>query len=289
MLLLACGLIFLAARLGSCGWSLVLITPVILGILLAFVVPVRKIFLYILGGTLVLAVVGFAITAEVAGLLCGMVPAGVLFLPLVLGVSVGSFLRTSRHFKSRSAKRLVIFCLAVAPIISLYVESRIPRTFAEESVETSRVISAPAEDLWAGLVFYEEVRQSPPWIARIGIPRPLYTLGRIKGEDDVKVCVYDKGRLVKRIRKYRPTELFAFTVIEQSGVEDRSVQLTEGSFRFESAGLMGTRVTLTTRYRPKLPARVFWRPWERAVVRALHHHVLDEMTRRTNASSSMVP
>ena len=72
-------------------------------------------------------------------------------------------------------------------------------------------------------------------------------------------------------------------VIEQEGIEDRSIQLVDGSFALrESEG--GTVVTLTTRYRPLLQARVFWRPFEQRLTTVLHDHVLDAIERRVDGT-----
>ena len=102
----------------------------------------------------------------------------------------------------------------------------------------------------------------------------LRVLKEIIGVGDTKTCVYNKGRLVKRITQYRPAEFLEFDVIEQHGIEDRSVRLISGSFRFENAGSGQTRVTLTTAYEPLLTARLAWRPFERQLARSLHEHVL---------------
>ena len=66
-------------------------------------------------------------------------------------------------------------------------------------------------------------------------------------------------------------------MIEQVNIEDRSVELIDGSFEFEEIEPGRTRVTLTTRYKPLLQARPVWKPFEHAVVHVLHDHVLNWM------------
>lgn len=132
-------------------------------------------------------------------------------------------------------------------------------------------------------MFYEEVGAEPPRLAQIGIPYPLGTEGIVDEVDDTKRCLYEGGHLVKLITDFRPGERFAFDVIEQVGIEDRSVELIDGSFEFEEVAPGRTLVTLTTRYRPLLQARAAWRPFEYAVVHVLHDHVLDWMARNVTA------
>ena len=79
------------------------------------------------------------------------------------------------------------------------------------------------QQAWDLLMFYEEVDLEPPLFARIGLPHPLRTEGHIERVGDIKRCVYSSGYLRKRITRYEPGELVAFDVIEQVGVEDRSV------------------------------------------------------------------
>ena len=126
-------------------------------------------------------------------------------------------------------------------------------------------------------MFYEEVTLEPPLFARIGLPHPLRTEGDIGGVGDIKRCVYSSGYLRKKITHYEPGRLLEFDVIEQVGVEDRSADLTRGSFAFEETSDGRTLLTLTTVYRPLLSARAAWRPFERSLAHVLHNHVIDGM------------
>ncbi len=291
LLTLVAGLAYLdiALRIGNFGWGLVAVVPLVLGILLGYWVRVRPVLLLLAAATLLLALVGLAFTFDWSGLLCSLILAAILFLPVLVGLILGVAL--SRLMKSHAQwkRNLILIALLALPAAFIYLESLVPQSFAELAIRTERVIETSPETLWSSLLFYEEVRQPAPLIARIGIPRPLYTRGIVRAEGDVKTCVYDKGHLVKRIARYEPLRILTFQVIEQVGVEERSVQLRGGSFRFSPAGPGRTRVVLTTQYLPKLQARAMWQPWERAVVSALHDHVLDEMTRRAAQKREVLP
>jgi hypothetical protein len=102
---------------------------------------------------------------------------------------------------------------------------------------------------------------------------------------DVKTCVYDQGKLVKRITKVEfekrgpddgpglRTARIEFEVIHQS-IERCAARLKGGSFQFETISPGRTRVTLSTVYEPFLAPRLAWQPFERLSARTLHAHVL---------------
>ena len=119
------------------------------------------------------------------------------------------------------------------------------------------------------------------------MPRPLSTSGGMVAVGDVKVCLYDKGRLVKRITAREPRRRLAFDVVEQ-GFEQHAMTLSGGAFEFEPAGPdpSRTRVTLSTTYHPHLGPRWCWRPFERLTVHTLHSHVLRGMAENATGSSA---
>jgi hypothetical protein len=146
-------------------------------------------------------------------------------------------------------------------------------------------MDAPPRRAWDTVMFYEEVRHPPPALFRLGMPRPLYTSGSSAAVGEEKTCVYDKGRLVKRITEREEQRRLSFRVVEQ-GFEQHAMTLSGGAFEFEpvgeeAAGDPGrTRVTLSTRYHPHLGPRWCWRPFERLTVRTLHGHVLKGMAEK---------
>lgn len=126
-------------------------------------------------------------------------------------------------------------------------------------------------------MFYEEVHHPRPFLMRFILPRPLYTFGKAEHVGDMKVCVYSKGRLVKRITQSQTQETLAFDVIEQTHIENRSVVLKSGSFQFTPIDAGQTSVTLSTTYQPLLGPRWAWRWAERIGVHTLHGYVLEGM------------
>jgi len=180
---------------------------------------------------------------------------------------------------SRFSQRahLPVLMMVTAALLAAATERAVARAHAVETVVTSVELPVSVGRAWNTLMLYEEVRARPPWLLRYGLPRPLYTVGSIRAVGDEKTCVYSKGHLRKRVTRRDPERELAFDVTEQERIENNSVRLTGGSFRFTPESAARTRVELATSYQPKLGPRWVWRPFEEVAVHALHGHVLEGM------------
>jgi hypothetical protein len=151
-----------------------------------------------------------------------------------------------------------------------------PRNARSEAVETALCLNATPEEVWQGILFYEEVPHRPPWFLRIFLPRPIRTDGEKTGVGAIVRCTYDGGHLLKRITAVEPAHFMRFDVLEQRlGVED-CVSMSQGSYEIRATE-DGSQVVLTTHYRSRLRPRRLWRPLERCLAHRLHHYILDGM------------
>jgi hypothetical protein len=151
-----------------------------------------------------------------------------------------------------------------------------PRNARSEAVETALYLNAPPEEVWQGILLYEEVPRRPLWFLRIFLPRPIRTDGEKTRVGAIVRCTYDGGHLLKRITAVEPARLVRFDVLEQRlGIED-CVSMSQGSYEIRATG-DGSEVVLTTHYRSRLRPRRLWRPLERCLAHRLHRHILDGM------------
>lgn len=273
-------IVFFAARSWtSYGWSLVLVLPLATGLLIG-VVEIRE-SRAIIGGSALVAVallVFLTVTLGIAGVFCTVILINVCLVPLVVGIVAGRLVRARLLRMGVRSWTALALALMVLPVPGLFLEATDGPTGAVEEVRTVRVIELAPDEAWSHLTFYEDVRLPRPWLARLGLPHPLYTEGDPDRVGAVTRCVYDGGWLRKRITAHEPGRRLAFEVIEQHGIEDRSIELVDSSFELVPTGDGRTRITLTTRYLPLLEARAFWRPWEHRTTRALHDHVIAGIT-----------
>lgn len=265
---------------GTTGWSLWVGVPFAMGCLLGYglrVGPVvASMYAILLGGGFIIG----AMSAQLAGIFCGLILALVISLPIIAGLTVGFIVRSvlkSGRFEQRGYLPQLVF-IAI-PLLGGAAEELWPVRHATEVVTTSAVIDASAADCWESLQYYEEVEHEPPLILRIGLAHPLNTRGLCRDVGDVRTCLYNKGHLTKRITESRPGERLAFAVIDQAIGYERDVTLIDGAFDFEAIDDDRCRVTLTTRYEPHLGPRIAWRFGEHFAVHTLHEHVLEGMRR----------
>ncbi len=233
-------------------------------------------------GALLIGLLGLGIAGVFCVLMLGLVLVGPVLGGAALGASLRHALKRSR-FSQRSYLPVVAFI--AMPVVAAALAGR-PAAPGVETIRTSEVVEASAQQCWDALQFYEEVEHPAPLLLRLTLPRPLRTMGRATQPGDTKTCVYTTGNLVKLVTEAEAPRSLRFVVIEQSLGIDREVRLVGGAFDFTGAE-GGTRVTLTTTYEPQLTPRWSWRPAERLAVRTLHRHVIDGIRRECEGASQV--
>ncbi|MCI0366544.1 MAG: hypothetical protein L0219_21995 [Phycisphaerales bacterium] len=266
---------------GNWGWPLWFGVPFAAGSLLGYRLRCKWFIIAVMILTTVVSMCVGMMAMQVAGIYCGIALVGIFLGPLFIGTVLGTILRLILKRTPFNQKwylpALAIFAL---PLICGWLEGSPRRSAPIESISTVSIIDAPAARCWDSIMFYEEVKHSPPLILRIGLAHPLYTTGSSRSPGDVKTCIYNKGRITKKITAVDPQRQLAFDVIEQRIGYERDVRLTGGSFKFSEVDSTTTQVTLTTQYEPLLHPRWAWRPFERFAVHTLHEHVIEGMRRQ---------
>lgn len=142
------------------------------------------------------------------------------------------------------------------------------------SISTPQDFSVPPECVWDALLFYEEIREPPPFFLRILLPRPLGAVGpKFKVGGEVR-CLYRGGRyLVKQVTELTPPWQYAFTVMEQN-LGLGGVKLVRGSYSLSKLPGDQTRVTLTTHYCSSNQPRSLCRWMEAALCQSFHRYIL---------------
>ncbi len=151
-----------------------------------------------------------------------------------------------------------------------------PRNRHVDSVHTRVVMRASPEEVWRGMLFYEEVPKRPMPLLRAFLPLPVSTRGEKTRVGSLIECTYDGGSLLKCITDVDPARAVSFDVrVQQLGIED-CITMTGGSYDIRPVD-GGSEVVLTTRYHGHLRPRWLWRPLERYLAHRLHRHILDGM------------
>ena len=151
-----------------------------------------------------------------------------------------------------------------------------PRNSVVDTAQTTMRFDARSEDVWRGMLFYEEVPRRPMPLLRWFLPLPIRTQGEKTKVGSLIDCVYDGGTLVKRITAAEPARFVRFSVLVQKlGIED-CITMEDGAYEIHPDG-DGALVVLTTRYRGHMRPRWLWRPFERYLAHRMHRHILDGM------------
>lgn len=157
---------------------------------------------------------------------------------------------------------------------------------AATSIVTGMRFCASPEDVWNGLMFYEQIPRRPPLHLRLLLPAPVCAGGRRSAVGDETRCIYDRGYLLKRVTRIEPLRHYGFDVVEQNLAIGKGVRLTGGSYRL--LGLPGslTRIELETRFVSSVRPPWLWRRIEAAVCHAFHRHILRAMRREVESRGS---
>lgn len=153
------------------------------------------------------------------------------------------------------------------------------------TVVTTMVIRAPIADVWNGLMFYEQVDETPPFYLRWLLPVPIRTVGRKSEVGDEAFCEYVGGHLIKRVTQVEIGRLYAFAVTEQALSVGGGMTLSSGSYALRALADGVTEIAATTNYISARSPRWLWRPLEAQVCHIFHRHILRSMRRKIEGRS----
>lgn len=272
------------------GWGLFLGVPWTLGAMLGYSSGARqglgRAVGFVLAAVSALFLIGMLMAGGLAGAFCAVILL-VVYIPLAwIGVMLGiamvrGFAGLLAQTKFEQRDHLPVLLLLIAPGLFHGAEVLFGPAVGPTQVATTGVIQAQPVEAYRVRTFYAQTHDRPGLLLRLGQPRPVGMDGRLDAPGDIVRCHYTKdGLIVIRLTQARPGEVMAFDVVRQHNIEDHSAALLGGSFAFKPAGDGATRVTITSRYQPKLTPRTLWKPIESLFAHELHEHVLEDMRQR---------
>jgi len=151
------------------------------------------------------------------------------------------------------------------------------------SIVTRMNFAAPPEQVWGGLLFYEQIDEPPPLYLRMLLPLPIRTDGAKSAIGDEATCLYEGGYLLKRVTHIDPGVHCGFEVVEQNLTVGGGLKLLGGGYTLRELPHRRTEVAVTTRYEsPKRPGWL-WKPIEATVCHMFHRHLLSAMRRKVES------
>ena len=140
--------------------------------------------------------------------------------------------------------------------------------------------AAPPEQVWGGLMFYEQIDDPPPLHLRLLLPRPIPTDGSKLAVGDEATCLYEGGYLRKRVTRIDACRFYGFDVVEQNLAVGGGLQLSGGCYTLRELPRRGTEVAVTTHYVRRNRPGWLWKPIEATVCHMFHRHLLSAMRRK---------
>jgi hypothetical protein len=145
------------------------------------------------------------------------------------------------------------------------------------SVVTRINLSAQPEEVWKGLMFYEQIEKRPALLLRLALPVPMRTEGgKWEVGNEVK-CHYLGGHLLKRVTQITRGRNYAFEIIEQHLTIGGGIRLLGGSYTLCECAEGRTQVALNTWYLSPNRPRWLWERTEAAVCHSFHRYILSAM------------
>jgi len=147
------------------------------------------------------------------------------------------------------------------------------------AIVTRMRFAAAPEQVWDGLMFYEQIAERPPLHLRLLLPLPIRTEGRKLEPGDESTCLYEGGYLLKRVTETDRRRHLGFEVAAQHLAVGRGLRLSGGAYTLRELPGGRTDVALETRYVSPMRPRWLWEPLEIAVCHLFHRHILGAMRR----------
>jgi hypothetical protein len=200
-----------ALGFGVYGYSLFIVTPVVIGAIAGFVAN-RRVELSV-GATIGVVLVALLIAAfALIGLAFEGAVCIVMAAPLVIPMAiVGGLLGRVQARRGRPSAQAAVFSLAVLP--ALFAFERAITAEVSFTTTESVVIAAPSATVWRALIDPAPIRERPSLPFRLGLAYPVS--GRLLGAGvgAARLGLFSTGVAQERITVWRPNQALAFAVL----------------------------------------------------------------------------
>jgi hypothetical protein len=280
--------------LGSYGATLFYGTPIIAGIVAAYVYngQVAHGWWPSIGVAMLpaLCVGGLFLIFALEGVICLVMAAPIVLPMAALGGLLGKAIADSQRGRRRRDAGM-LGCVLVLPLAA-YGESRLPND-AEYVVETSVEVMAPPEVVWRNVVDFRPIDSPEPWLFHWGIAGPKSATIDGRGVGAIRRCNFTTGSFVEPITVWDQGKRLAFDVTEQPEPMfelspyrhvhpphlDGSFRSTRGEFVLEPLTGGRTRLVGRTWYRLELSPHGYWTVWTDWIIHRIHERVLEHIKR----------
>jgi hypothetical protein len=157
----------------------------------------------------------------------------------------------------------------------------VERVFVEpsstQSVVTSRVFTADADQVWEALLEFQRVTGRKPLLLQLGLPVPLRCTMEGKGIGAKRVCYFDDGTIEERVSIWEPPSQLGVVITKVTLPGRDWLQFVDATYELEELGSGRTLVHRTTSYSSVLRPRGYWRLLEYVGTKAEHEYLFNAL------------
>lgn len=267
-MILTIGFMLLHLELIGYGISFFILFPFFLGFAVGTLDKNGRIWSSLIVG--VIAFLGTLLTLGLEGLFC------VLMAFPLFGVSVllGHFVRSKLIKKSKPDQQIKISFIPLLGLILMdNVEQHLAPKHQLEEIESSVVLPYDAVEVFHMVKQMDTLNADKPIALKIGLPTPYKCILYGDTVGSLRVCKFQNGEIIAKIKAYKPGESLEMEVIDYTLTGREWFHFEEASYDFERNG-DSTKITRKSSYSSVLRPRFYWKPLEIWGIEQEHRFVL---------------
>jgi len=263
------------------GQVLFIMLPFLVGATIAMVTPRGFLSATLLSATISLLICLLSLIAMHAeGILCAVLAFPLIFVPLALGVAIGTLLRNMiRPFEKVTTNCLV---LLAAPVLLFGGHRLEVKTFKEariQSVTTTMHLAATPQQVWANIQSLDKLAGRKPLLMHIGLPVPQKCVLEGKSVGSKRICYFDQGSIEESVLEWDPPRRMRLA-IDRTNMPGRHWLEFDGAEYDLKGDATGTTITRVTTIRSNLQPAWYWARFEKWGVESEHEYLFSDLASR---------
>lgn len=263
------------------GQVIFIMFPLLVGATIAMVTPRGFSSVALLSVTISLMICLVSLIAMKAeGILCAVLAFPLIFVPLAVGVAIGTLLRNMiRPFESVKTN---CFILLIAPVL-LFGGHRLevkafPQARTQTITSTIHLAAAP-EEVWANIQSLDKLTGRKPLLMHIGLPIPQKCVLQGTSVGSKRICYFDQGSIEESVLEWNPPQRMRLA-IDRTNMPGRHWLEFDGAEYDLKKDATGTTLTRITTIRSNLQPAWYWARFESWGVQSEHEYLFSDLASR---------
>jgi Polyketide cyclase / dehydrase and lipid transport len=269
------------------GQVIFIMFPLLVGATIAMVTPRGFSSAALLSVTISLLICLVSLIAMHAeGILCAVLAFPLIFVPLAVGVAIGTLLRNMiRPFESVKTNCII---LLIAPVLLFGGHRLEVKAFPQartQSVTTTIHLAAAPEEVWANIQSLDKLAGRKPLLMLIGLPIPQRCVLKGTSVGSKRICYFDQGSIEESVLEWDPPQRMRLA-IDRTNMPGRHWLEFDGAEYDLKGDATGTTLTRVTTIRSNLQPAWYWARFETWGVQSEHEYLFSDLANRFPGSQS---